>query len=183
MHHESSPCSQPICYVPTASSIMRTRDSTAWRLGAPCTLPAPGPPISERQAHFGVGAGSAIIWSDRHKGHWRLLGFGLPALPGGIRCSAGLSGHGPSVWTSGPGPSNACSLEYFQMEPPSDALAGCRRLWCGGPGVSGPHPHSPSVDYGAVCPGEGGHYHPIAWWNGASATAGRSTYVTEVCPW
>ena len=54
----------------------------------------------------------------------------VPALPGGIGCSAGLPGHGPFVWTSGAGPSNACSLEYFQTEPPSDALAGCRRMNC-----------------------------------------------------
>ena len=46
----------------------------------------------------------------------------VPALPGGIGCSAGLLGHGPFVWTSGSGSSNACSLEHFQMEPTSGAL-------------------------------------------------------------
>ena len=29
---------------------------------------------------IGVGAGTAMIWSDRHKGRWSLLGFGLSLL-------------------------------------------------------------------------------------------------------
>ena len=76
---------------------------------------------------IGVVAGTAIIWSDRHRGRWRSLGLGLSLLYlGGINRNAGLPGgryrqriglHGNRVRVGRAGSRRARGLEHSQMEP------------------------------------------------------------------